>query len=127
MKQQESKLQINCVKWFRMQYPTVTIFSIPNGGNRNLVTAQILKAEGTLAGVADLQILRAANGYNGLFIEMKYGKGKQNENQKLFQQKCEAENYKYVVCASFDEFKNEVEQYLGATYNTSNTSQKRTG
>ena len=83
MKQLESKLQILCVKWFRLQFPNVLIFSIPNGGQRSLITAKILKAEGTVSGVADLQILKAKKGYNGLFIEMKYGKGKQSENQSI--------------------------------------------
>ena len=76
MKNLESKLQILCVKWFRLQFPNVLIFSIPNGGQRNLITAKILKAEGTVAGVADLQILKAKKGYNGLFIEMKQLKKK---------------------------------------------------
>ena len=87
MKNLESKLQIECVKWFRLQFSNVLIFSIPNGGQRSLITAKILKAEGTVSGVADLQIMKAKKGYNGLFIEMKYGKGKQSENQLNFQKK----------------------------------------
>ena len=74
--------------------------------------AKILKAEGTVSGVADLQIMKAKHGYNGLFIEMKYGKGKQSENQINFQKKCKEENYKYEVCNSFDSFKNICKDYL---------------
>ena len=112
MKNLESKLQIFCVKWFRLQFPTVLIFSIPNGGQRSIITATISKAEGTVPGVADLQILKAKKGYNGLFIEMKYGKGKQSENQINFQKKCEEENYKYEVCNSFEKFKEICNDYL---------------
>ena len=65
MKNLESKLQILCVEWFRLQFPNVLIFSIPNGGQRSLITAKILKAEGTVSGVADLQIMKAKKGYNG--------------------------------------------------------------
>ena len=58
MKHVESSLQIQCVRWFRYQYPSRTIFSIPLGGNRNAVTGAILKAEGALAGVADPEAKR---------------------------------------------------------------------
>ena len=112
MKQLESKLQILCVKWFRLQFTNVLIFSIPNGGQRSLITAKILKAEGTVSGVADLQIMKAKKGYNVLFIEMKYGKGKQSENQINFQKKCEEENYKYEVCNSFEKFEEICKDYL---------------
>ena len=44
--------------------------------------------------------------------EMKYGKGKQSENQLNFQKKCEEENYKYEVCNSFDSFKKICKDYL---------------
>ena len=82
-----------------MQFPNVLIFSIPNGGQRSLITAKILKAEGTVSGVADLQIMKAKHGYNGLFIEMKYGKGKQSENQINFQKNAKKKiiNMKYAT------------------------------
>lgn len=54
------------VQWFRLQYPGVLIFAIPNGGARNKATAGKLKAEGVLAGVPDLFIPRWR-----LFVEMK--------------------------------------------------------
>ena len=113
MKQLESKLQILCVKWFRLQFPNVLIFSIPNGGQRNLITAKILKAEGTVPGVADLQILKAKKGYNGLYIELKNGKdGKVSDNQQTIMSKLQSEGYQCEVCRSFDEFRNVVDSYM---------------
>lgn len=55
----ESDLQIKCVQWFRLTYPKLRylLFSVPNGGLRSLRTAQMLKAEGALAGVSDLILL----------------------------------------------------------------------
>ena len=64
---QEQKL---FVKWFELQYPKVKIFAIPNGGNRNVITATMLKAEGVRKGVPDLFIPEWL-----LWIEMKRVKG----------------------------------------------------
>lgn len=99
----ESKLQIECVKWFRLQFPKLLIFAIPNGGQRNAITASILKAEGVLAGVADLCIMKS----NGkvFFIEMKSEKGKQSPTQFEFEKYCANNRYDYYVCKNFDVFK----------------------
>jgi len=124
MKHAESKLQIACVTWFRLQYPNEVLFAIPNGGQRNAITAKILKAEGTLAGVADLFLAKTeiqkldgvGSGYNiryfGLFIEMKTDKGRQAPSQIEFQKAVEGKGYKYIICRSFDEFKAEIDNYL---------------
>ena len=117
----EDKLQAACVKWFRLQYPNYTLFAIPNGGNRNAITGAMLKKTGTLAGVADLFLMKSKivskfDYYHvqshGLFIEMKVGKNIQTASQKKFQERAEYEGYKYVICRSFDEFKNTIENYL---------------
>ena len=68
MRTQESNLQIQCFKWFRLQYPNVIIASIPNGGKRNSITASILKQEGVLAGMPDLIVCCAKNGYSGAIV-----------------------------------------------------------
>lgn len=112
MKNLESKIQQNCVKWFRYQYPKEILFSIPNGGNRNIITASILKAEGLLAGCPDIFLAKGIFPYNGLFIEIKSLKGKLSENQKEMIKKLEEKFYKCVICYSFDDFKNEIETYL---------------
>lgn len=111
-RQHESELQKQCVRWFRIKYPQYILFSIPNGGSRNAIEAKRLKAEGVVAGVADLQLLFGNGIYNALFIEMKVGKNKQSENQIAFQQYCDKNNYKYVVCYSFDEFEKEIDEYI---------------
>ena len=110
----ESQLQIDCVKWFRMQYRQYSgcFFSVPNGGQRNKITAQILKAEGAMSGVSDLILLVPNEHYNGLCIEMKYGKGAQSDNQKDFEKNVTHWGYKYVVCRTIEEFIKEVNTYL---------------
>lgn len=112
MKTQESNLQISCVKWFKLQYPNTIIAAIPNGGKRNAITASILKQEGVLAGMPDLMICCAKNGYNGLFIEMKFGKNKLSSNQVEIIEKLRQENYKVEVCYTFDEFVKVCNEYL---------------
>ena len=112
MRHEESTLQIGCVRWFRYQYPRLTLFAIPNGGNRNLITAMTMKREGVLAGVADLFLAYPSKDCHGLWVEMKTTKGRQSPEQKRFQTDMEKHGYKYVVCRSFDEFKNEIENYI---------------
>ncbi|MGL5914022.1 MAG: VRR-NUC domain-containing protein [Bacteroidales bacterium] len=108
----ESNMQIACVKWFRCQYQDEIIFSIPNGGARNILTAKFLKAEGVLAGAADLQVLAARGNWNGLFIELKTTSGKQSDSQKNFENACTRNNYLYAICRSFEEFEKTVTDYL---------------
>lgn len=112
MKHIESKIQISCVNWFRIQFPMYVLFAIPNGGARRLIEGKILKAEGTMAGVSDLFLMFGNGTYNGLFIEMKTEKGRQTDTQKNFQKKCELFNYKYLICRSFEEFRTEIINYI---------------
>lgn len=108
----ESQLQIQCVQYFRLQYRNYKIIAIPNGGYRDRRTAKTLVEEGVESGVADLFVIKPNKEYAGLWIEMKWGSNGQSENQKKFQIYVERMGYKYVVAYTFDEFKNEVDNYL---------------
>lgn len=114
MLHRESEIQRSCVKWFRLRYPKLArlLFAVPNGGARSAIEAKIMKAEGVLAGVSDLLLLYPNNSYHGLCIEMKSEKGRQQDTQKLFQREVEAVGYKYIICRSFDDFKNMIDYYL---------------
>lgn len=114
MKHQESTLQTSCVKWFRYQYPHLVIYAVPNGGSRNVREAQRLKAEGVLAGVADLTILLPQG--RSVYIEMKVKGNRQTDNQKAFQQKAETLGHTYAVCYSFEEFKDIIEKEIKKNY-----------
>lgn len=50
----EHEEQKNFVKWFRMQYPKVLIFAVPNAAARDHNAASWMRAEGLVAGVPDL-------------------------------------------------------------------------
>lgn len=112
---EEHKLQVACVKWFRLQYPKLShaLFAVPNGGRRDVTTGSKLKAEGVLAGVSDLILLKSNSIYSALLIEMKTPKGIQSESQKEWQRKItKSGEYRYVVCRSLDGFISEVNNYL---------------
>lgn len=112
MKHHESEIQAACVKWFRYQHPDKVLFSIPNGGFRRYQTAVRLRKEGALAGVPDLFLAAANKTYHGLFIEMKFGSGKQTDNQLKISDRLMIAGYDVVVCRSVDEFMEAVENYL---------------
>ena len=112
---EEHRIQCECVRWFSLQYPRLhgRLFAVPNGGRRDATTAAKLKAEGVVAGVADLILLKSNRDYGALLIEMKTRKGRQRDSQKQWENTvCADSDYKYVVCRSFDDFKREVDDYL---------------
>ena len=112
---EEHRIQVSCVRWFRLKYPHLfaRLFAVPNGGRRDGITGARLKEEGVLAGVADLILLVPNADYHALLIEMKTPKGRQSESQKAWQQEvCAEGEYKYVVCRSLDDFIREVDVYL---------------
>ena len=52
----EHSEQVGFINWFRVQYPKVLIFAIPNGEKRSITVAKRLKAEGVVRGIPDLFI-----------------------------------------------------------------------
>lgn len=115
MKYGEAHLQQACVLWFNIQYPKLygLLYSSLNGVHTTAAQARSAKAEGMIAGVADLTLSVARHGYHGLFIELKNGKkGRQREAQKEWQEKVEAQNYRYVIVRDFYTFRRAIESYL---------------
>lgn len=113
MKHTESDLQIRCVEAFRLIYPKLKmrLFSIPNGGYRNAITASILQKEGSCPGASDLVLAIQRKGYGAMFIEMKTDAGRLSEYQIQFIKEMR-EDYYCCVCRSVEEFLREVNNYL---------------
>lgn len=113
-KSEESQLQIECVNWYRHEYPKIAnlLFSIPNGGLRSYKTARTMKAEGIRAGVSDLFLMVSHPRYNGLWIEMKSEKGILSAEQKEFHKDAEANGYAIAICKSKAEFILTIKYYL---------------
>lgn len=116
MRHLESHLQIACVRWFKLQYPTLAqiLCAVPNGGSRNKLEAVRLKMEGVTAGCSDLLLLTPRNDYGCLCIELKTEEksSRQSESQKQWQKATEQAGNKYVICRSLDEFIIAINQYL---------------
>ena len=62
----EHSEQVGFINWFRVKYPQVLIFAIPNGEKRAITVAKRLKAEGVVRGIPDLFIPQWT-----LWVEMK--------------------------------------------------------
>ena len=110
MNHEESKLQQQCVAWFRMRYPKYAMLLThpANEGNGNRVNGAIHKAEGTVPGVPDLLLFLPSFSEGvimaGLGIEMKTEKGRLSQSQKDFCLMFSAAHYDYVVVRSLDDF-----------------------
>ena len=104
--------QVALVQWFRLCYPKLLLFSIPNGEFRHITTAVKLKKSGVLAGVADLFLMSPNINHHGLFIEMKAAKGKVSDQQKYFLEQAKAKGYAACVCYSFEEAQAAINNYL---------------
>jgi hypothetical protein len=111
--------QVALIKWVRTvkdTHPVLKLlYAVPNGGDRNLRVARKLKAEGVLAGVADLCLPAARRGYHGLYLEMKSEEGVAAGEQKEFLRGVSAEGYCAVITQGVDEAKETLEWYIGIT------------
>ncbi len=112
---EEHRIQCACIRWFRQQYPDLKhcLFAVPNGGRRDSATGAKLKAEGVLAGVSDLILLKSNEEYGALLIEMKREDGRLSRAQIEWAADITYYGeYKYVICYSLEDFKKEIEDYL---------------
>lgn len=129
----ESRLQQDCVYWFRVEYPHFAMLlthPINEGSDHTSQDRRrqaIHKAEGTVPGVPDLLLFLpamyvekesnspstiAGNTYYGLGIEMKTPTGRQSQEQKDFQKMFEAAGYKYIIVRTLDDFKEVINDYI---------------
>lgn len=118
MKHEESRIQQQCVAWFRAQYPAYSMLLVHpiNEGSGHSRTDRmrqtIHKAEGAVAGVSDLLFFIPSKTYHGLCLEFKTAKGKQSQAQKDFQQMMESAGHKYVIVKRFEEFQAQMRDYM---------------
>lgn len=124
-KHEESALQKLCVEWFRLQYREYDklLISVPNGvapqgktrdaKRKAEIQGAIRKAEGMVAGVADLLLLLPNKNHPYLCIEMKTEKGRQSDSQKAWQAAVQEKALaKYAVVRSVEQFIETITEYL---------------
>ena len=97
----EHQIQCNIIELAKLHehiYPELKwLHAIPNGGNRNIVTAMKLKKEGVKRGVFDLFLPVPNKKYHGYYLEIKYSKNKLTGNQNEFKKFVESQGYKTGV------------------------------
>ena len=89
------------ISTIRRDYPDLLIFAVPNIGTASPQRGARMKAEGVLAGIPDLMIARAAQGFCGLFVELKTLTGSASKEQKSVIAKLQAEGYRCEVCKGY--------------------------
>ena len=99
----EIKLQQQCFLWHWNSKPEERGLLFMNYNNpKNALHGAILKGIGLVAGVADMTYLSPRG---VIFLELKFGDGKQSAAQIEWQRKVEASGYRYEVVRDFEEFK----------------------
>lgn len=95
------------------KYPELKwMYSIPNGGKRDPITANRLKAEGVKSGISDICLPIGRKGYSGFYIEMKKPGGKESPTQKEFGAFVGTQNYLYKCCMSWEDAATAIEWYM---------------
>ena len=119
-KDEEHKIQVAFVDWFRLKFPKkkLLLFAVPNGAKlagtpqQRAMQMNRLKAEGLTVGAADLFLSIPSADLAGLYIETKTEIGTQSKVQKEFEAAVVAEGFGYVIVKSLDEGIKAVESYL---------------
>lgn len=110
----EFQVQSSFIEYVRHKYPQLSrnLIHIPNEGKRSLREGARQKALGLTRGVSDLFFAKPMNGYPGLWIEMKSGKGRLTLEQDAFIGLMAASGYRAEVAKSFEEAVKIFEDYI---------------
>lgn len=113
MKRMERDIQIAAIRMLdHIGGDAAKIFHIPNGGSRNMLEAVSLKAQGVRAGIPDLFLPVARNGFHGLWIEVKAPSGSVTKKQSERIIELRTDGYLAIVCKSAEEIVSAVTNYL---------------
>ena len=118
MNQNEHAEQVNLIQWWSLQCRRFGIyeqllFAIPNGGQRNIITAKRMKDEGVRSGIPDLFLAVPRGNFHGLFIEMKKPQGGVvSDNQKACMEMLSKNDYCVTVCRGFVDAQEAIKGYL---------------
>lgn len=108
----ETQEQKQLIQWTRTDPRFQFLFHIPNesiGGQGWIIRNRQM---GVKSGVPDLFFPVPLNGYHGMFIEMKAGKGRLSKEQEKWISVLETFGYKCVVAYGWEEAKKSLEEYV---------------
>jgi hypothetical protein len=110
----EGRLQQNCLMFLNRYHREQErwFHSIPNGENRDLITAARLKATGLKSGVADTFLPEPRGVYHGLYVELKTPTGRLSDKQKEFIAAMRQRRYCVVVLDTLEAFQALISEYL---------------
>ena len=123
MRHREDDEQKNLMQWarvarFRGILVADYLIAIPNGGKRNVKEAGRLKAQGVKAGVSDLFLALPANGFCGLWVELKAPRtatskaGKPSQAQLDWLDRMAQVGYAAQLCYGWEAAKQTIQEYL---------------
>ncbi|GAB2574136.1 VRR-NUC domain-containing protein [Spirosoma areae] len=110
--QDEHELQSLGIEWFRLAYPQLLLYAIPNAAKRSIVLAARLSDEGLVRGIPDLHLAYPCNGKPGLYIETKTVNGKPSDAQIKIHAYLRAVGYEVIMPQTFEQFQAGVLAYL---------------
>lgn len=111
---QEQAALFEWAAWHTERVPALRLmYAVPNGGKRDKATAARLKAEGVKAGVPDICLPIARNGYHGFYIELKVGTNKPTKEQLQWLDALRLEGYMVDVSYGWIEAAHKIIRYLG--------------
>lgn len=111
----ESALQIQCVKYFDMQYAywSQYLYHIRNGGSIKSAREGLkFKRMGVRKGVPDLFLSLPTNEYHGFYIELKKKGGKPSEEQLEKGYRYMELGYKFAIIDDIESFISEIDLYM---------------
>ena len=113
----EHQIQSAFIQWVRLAEKQderlSLLFAVPNGGQRNLITAVKLKREGVKRGVPDIMFPLVTEFANGLAIEFKRPKtGRVSSDQNDYIELLKKQEWIVVICTSADSAVQAVKHYL---------------
>ena len=113
----EAQEQTTLFQWASLmsgRFPELRLlYHCPNGGSRNAIEAARLKAQGVKAGVPDIFLPCARNGFHGLYIELKRRKGgRVSVEQKKMILALQGQGYRVEVCEGWEAARDVITEYM---------------
>lgn len=103
------------VKWQANADPRfLNILAIPNAAKRSWLTGKAMKQEGLSAGFPDIAILIPTRSFAGAFLELKVGKNRPTQDQRVWLQRLRRQGYAAAVLWGADAAIDWTVQYLKA-------------
>lgn len=102
------------VNWFNREYPSLCddFHHFANERKCSWATGKLLKSMGVKKGVADFFLALPCGGYNGLWIELKVGKGRLSPEQLTFINRKNERGYLAVAVWGHEAAKEIILTYL---------------